>query len=49
MQNKNTKRKKQFSFENYIFTCMCQYVSLEVIAAPKGSVAVVTDEILLDF
>ena len=28
---------------------MCQYVSLEVVATPESSIAVVTDEILLDF
>lgn len=30
-------------------TCMCEYVPLEVVAAPESAVAVVTDEILLDF
>lgn len=28
---------------------MCEYVPLEVVAAPESAVAVVTDEILLDF
>lgn len=28
---------------------MCKYMSLEVVATPEGSIAVVTDEVLLDF
>lgn len=30
-------------------TCMCEYVPLEVVATSESTVAVVTDEILLDF
>lgn len=33
----------------WLFSCVCKYVSLEVVAAPESSVAVVTDEVLLDF
>lgn len=33
----------------WLFSCMCEYVPLEVVAAPESAVAVVTDEILLDF
>lgn len=30
-------------------TCVCEYVSFQVVTASEGAVAVVTDEVLLDF
>lgn len=33
----------------WLFSCMCKYMSLEVVATPESSVAVVTDEVLLNF
>lgn len=32
-----------------VVTCMCENVPLEVVATPESAVAVVTDEVLLDF
>lgn len=33
----------------WLFPCMCKNMSLEVVAAPESSIAVITDEVLLDF
>lgn len=32
-----------------LLTCVCEYMSFEVVAASECSVAVVTDKVLLDF
>lgn len=33
----------------WLFSCVCENMSFEVVATPESSIAVVTDEVLLDF